>query len=58
MSAVIASYNAGPSAVAHWLEGTGEEREDDEWVEEIPYAQTRAYAKRVLRSLYVYRSFY
>ena len=58
MSAVIASYNAGPSAVARWLEGTGEEREDDEWVEEIPYAQTRSYAKRVLRSLYVYRSFY
>ena len=58
MSAVIASYNAGPSAVALWLEGTGGEREDDEWVEEIPYAQTRSYAKRVLRSLYVYRSFY
>ena len=58
VSAVIASYNAGPSAVAKWLEGTGGEREDDEWVEEIPYAQTRSYAKRVLRSLYVYRSFY
>jgi soluble lytic murein transglycosylase len=58
VSAVIASYNAGPSAVAKWLEGTGGEHEDDEWVEEIPYAQTRSYAKRVLRSLYVYRSFY
>ena len=58
ISAVIASYNAGPSAVARWLDGEGEGREDDEWVEEIPYAQTRSYAKRVLRSLYIYQSLY
>ncbi|MEE3326205.1 MAG: tetratricopeptide repeat protein [Myxococcota bacterium] len=58
VSAVIASYNAGPTAVARWLEGDAAELDDDEWVEEIPYTQTRSYTKRVLRSLYAYRSFY
>jgi soluble lytic murein transglycosylase len=57
LSAAIASYNAGPEAVARWLAAnpTGE---DDEWVESIPYDQTRSYVKRVLRSLYVYRALY
>jgi soluble lytic murein transglycosylase len=55
-SAAIASYNAGPEAVSGWLaEGPFE---DDEWVEAIPYDQTREYVKRVLRSLQVYRALY
>jgi soluble lytic murein transglycosylase len=55
-SAAIASYNAGPEAVSGWLaEGPFE---DDEWVEAIPYDQTREYVKRVLRSLHVYRALY
>jgi len=55
-SAAIASYNAGPEAVSRWLaEGPFE---DDEWVEAIPYDQTREYVKRVLRSLHVYRALY
>jgi len=55
-SAAIASYNAGPEAVSRWLaEGP---LEDDEWVEAIPYDQTREYVKRVLRSLHVYRMLY
>ena len=55
-SAAIASYNAGPHAVARWLEGSA--LADDEWVESIPYDQTRAYTKRVLRSLHAYRVLY
>ena len=54
-SAMIASYNAGPNAVGRWAFA---ESEDDEWVENIPYVQTRRYVKRVLRSLYVYRALY
>jgi soluble lytic murein transglycosylase len=55
-SAAIASYNAGPEAVSRWIaEGPPE---DDEWVEAIPYDQTREYVKRVLRSLHVYRALY
>jgi soluble lytic murein transglycosylase len=56
LPAVIASYNAGPAPVSEWL--AGEPRADDEWVEAIPYAETRAYVKRVLRSRHAYRSLY
>ena len=31
---------------------------DDEWVEAIPYDETRRYVKRVLRSLHAYRVLY
>lgn len=61
-SAAIASYNAGAAAVERWLaaEGpvadSGIDAGDDEWVEAIPYDQTRTYVKRVLRSLHVYRT--
>jgi len=55
-SAAIASYNAGPTAVEGWL--AAGPLDDDEWVEAIPYDQTRGYVKRVLRSLHVYRALY
>jgi soluble lytic murein transglycosylase len=57
LSAAIASYNAGPEAVARWL-AADRGRDDDEWVESIPYDQTRSYVKRVLRSVHVYRALY
>ncbi len=57
LSAAIASYNAGPEAVSRWLEERPE-LPDDEWVEAIPYEQTRSYVKRVLRSLQAYRLLY
>jgi soluble lytic murein transglycosylase len=56
-AAAIGSYNAGPDAVARWIE----ERPalpDDEWVESVPYSQTRRYVKRVLRSIHAYRALY
>lgn len=56
LSAAVASYNAGPEAVARWLAATP--LDDDEWVEAIPYSQTRAYVKRVLRSFEIYRVLY
>lgn len=57
ISAAIASYNAGPEAVESWLVDDPT-RLDDEWVEAIPYDQTRSYVKRVLRSLHAYRVLY
>ncbi|HET9606530.1 MAG TPA: transglycosylase SLT domain-containing protein [Nitrospira sp.] len=45
----IASYNAGPLAVGNWIaqyRGQGQ----DEFVELIPYQETRQYVKRVLRT--------
>ncbi len=56
-SAAIASYNAGPNAVSRWVRDRGG-LDDDVWVESIPYLQTRRYAKRVLRSMEVYRALY
>jgi soluble lytic murein transglycosylase len=56
-SAAIGSYNAGPEAIARWLDERGS-LEDDEWVETIPYSQTRSYVKRVLRSQWAYRTLY
>ena len=55
-SAAIGSYNAGPHVVVRWAPESS--REDDEWVEEIPYEETRAYVKRVLRSAQAYRVLY
>jgi soluble lytic murein transglycosylase-like protein len=42
--------------VSDWVEG--DRRPDDEWVEAIPYSQTRSYVKRVMRSLQAYRLLY
>jgi soluble lytic murein transglycosylase len=45
----IASYNAGPIAVEGWI-ALHRGRSEDEFVELIPYQETRQYVKRVLRS--------
>ncbi len=45
----IASYNAGPLVVASWM-AQHPGRSQDEFVELIPYQETRQYVKRVLRS--------
>ncbi len=57
LSAAIGSYNAGPETVSRWLAERAT-LPDDEWVEAIPYDQTRGYVKRVLRSLHAYRVLY
>jgi soluble lytic murein transglycosylase len=45
----IAAYNAGPMAVRKWSTAHGG-RGQDEFVELIPFQETRQYVKRVLRS--------
>ncbi|MFM8552622.1 MAG: transglycosylase SLT domain-containing protein [Nitrospiraceae bacterium] len=45
----VAAYNAGPQAVTGWI-AKANGRDADEWVELIPYQETRQYVKRVLRS--------
>ncbi len=56
-SAAVGSYNAGPEAIARWITERPEQA-DDEWVESMPFSQTRTYVKRVLRSLHAYRVLY
>jgi soluble lytic murein transglycosylase len=52
--AVIPSaYNAGPGATDRWLRERGK-LPLDEWVESIPYTETRRYTRRVLQSYGVY----
>jgi len=46
---VVAAYNAGPIVVSSWTQKFAD-REPDEFVELIPYQETRQYVKRVLRS--------
>jgi soluble lytic murein transglycosylase len=53
----VAAYNAGPQAVARWLRVRGGV-ELDAWVEEIPFAETRDYVKRVLASYAAYQLVY
>ena len=50
----IASYNAGPDAVARW-EGQRSSRPCEEFIEEIPYRETHLYVKKVMRSLWNFR---
>lgn len=45
----VAAYNAGPLAVESWIVAH-QGRSDDEFVELIPFQETKQYVKRVLRS--------
>jgi soluble lytic murein transglycosylase len=45
MLLATAAYNAGPGAVERWLPATA--MDNDIWVENIPFNETRAYVQRV-----------
>lgn len=49
----VMAYNAGPGNVQKWIKATGS-KDFDEFVEEIPFSETRGYVKRVLRSAQIY----
>lgn len=53
-AAAIGAYNAGPGAMDRWLDGFGG-MELDEFVERVPYRETRRYIRRVLETYMVYR---
>ena len=57
LPAAIGGYNAGAAVVRRWL-ASRPGLADDEWVEAIPYDETRAYVRRVLRSLHAYQVLY
>ncbi len=49
----VMAYNAGPGNVNKWKRGNGN-LPLDEFIEEIPFTETRGYVKRVMRSMQVY----
>ena len=57
LSLSLASYNAGKQAVQRWLQRFGF-ADEAEFIEDIPYAETRNYVKRVLGNYERYSSLY
>lgn len=53
-----AAYNAGPEAVTAWLARNGRGTERDEFVESIPFSETRSYVKKVMRNYAEYKRIY
>ncbi|MET0385441.1 MAG: transglycosylase SLT domain-containing protein, partial [Polyangiales bacterium] len=53
VAVVPAAYNAGPGAADKWIKERGT-MTLDEWIETIPYTETRRYSRRVLQSYAVY----
>jgi soluble lytic murein transglycosylase len=55
----FAGYNAGRGRVRQWVKQYGDPRDPNvdavDWVERIPFAETRNYVQRVMENLQVYR---
>jgi soluble lytic murein transglycosylase len=55
----FAAYNAGPGRVAQWIAAHGDPRDGSvdlvDWIERIPFDETRDYVERVSENLAVYR---
>ena len=53
----LASYNAGPGKVRQWM-ALRSELKPLEFMESIPYRETRNYVKKVLRNYVIYKTLY
>lgn len=55
----FAAYNAGRGSVRTWIQRYGDPRDSGvdpiDWVERIPFSETRNYVQRVMENLQVYR---
>jgi soluble lytic murein transglycosylase len=55
-----AAYNAGPHRVAQWLDDNGDPRigpvDMVDWIELIPFGETRNYVQRVIENTMIYRA--
>jgi soluble lytic murein transglycosylase len=52
-----AAYNAGPGRARQWIAERGS-LDMDEWVETIPFSETRGYVQGILRNRVNYRRLY
>jgi soluble lytic murein transglycosylase-like protein len=61
----IAAYNGGPGSVSNWLASNGDPElganaggaDIIDWIEEIPFSETRNYVQRVSEAITIYRAF-
>jgi soluble lytic murein transglycosylase len=57
---MFASYNAGGGNVAKWIKAYGDPRSANvdpvDWVERIPFSETRNYVQRVIEGMLVYQN--
>ena len=57
---VAAGYNAGPGRPRRWIEDFGDPRKPGidpvDWIEAVPFTETRTYIMRVTESMLIYRA--
>lgn len=57
----FAAYNAGPNTVNKWIKRFGDPRGESlynviDWIEKIPYSETRNYVQRVVENYQIYKA--
>jgi soluble lytic murein transglycosylase len=56
----FAAYNAGRGSVKKWIDRYGDPRDPRvdavDWVEQIPFSETRNYVQRIMENLQIYRA--
>ncbi|MCP4937454.1 MAG: lytic transglycosylase domain-containing protein [bacterium] len=56
----LVAYNAGPGRVTDWIESFGDPRAPNvntvNWIESIPFTETRRYVQRIMSSVQIFRS--
>lgn len=57
LAMIAAGYNAGPHRVKNWVSNFGN-LDLDEWIEHIPFVETRNYVKKVVANANVYSVLY
>ncbi len=55
---VVAAYNAGPGNVSKWIGKDLGEKDPIEFIESIPFTETRKYVQHVLANLWMYKDRY
>jgi len=55
-----AAYNAGPRRADEWIDTYGDPRAGTDpldWIEQIPFSETRNYVQRIIENVIVYRAY-